>query len=185
MPNGSTKLHGWCAPPTTAKTLSARKSAYLNTARTAMFVPTPSGSNRRRWDRAKTATNVQLTATERAPRYCLREYALYISFFPQLIAGPIVRHDELIPQLALDPNRAGLSERFARGLVLLAIGLVKKLYLADALASAVDPVYAAAASGQAVGFADAWGATIAFALQIYFDFSSYSDMAIGCGKKLM
>ncbi|NQV20606.1 MAG: MBOAT family protein [Rhodospirillales bacterium] len=116
---------------------------------------------------------------EAAPAYRFRDYVLYVSFFPQLIAGPIVRHNEFIFQLKHDPLREGLSERLSRGLVLLLIGLVKKVFVADRLAQMADPVFAQAAAGQAITAADAWMADIAFGLQIYFDFSGYSDMAIG------
>ena len=114
-----------------------------------------------------------------APRYGLADYALYVTFFPQLVAGPIVRHDELIAQFARGPWAAGAAERVGRGLTLLTIGLAKKVFLADPLAEIVDPIFAAAGSGAALTFAEAWTATIGFTFQIYFDFSGYSDMAIG------
>ena len=114
----------------------------------------------------------------RAPRYRFRDYALYIALFPQILAGPLVRHREIVPQLPLPPARPGWEERLARGSALFVIGLGKKIFLADVLASYVNPCYAAAASGgMTVG--QAWAASIGFALQIYFDFSAYSDMAIG------
>ncbi|MCB1864889.1 MAG: MBOAT family protein [Chromatiales bacterium] len=106
-------------------------------------------------------------------------YATYIAFFPQLIAGPIVRHGELVGQFALDPLRDGLWSRLGQGAALLAIGLFKKVGLADHLALIANPVFGDAAAGQAVGTVDAWLASIAFWWQIYFDFSGYSDMAIG------
>lgn len=112
-----------------------------------------------------------------APVYGLRDYALYVAFFPQLIAGPIVRHNELVPQFAADPWRPGTAERLARGAVLLALGLCKKVFVADRLARVADPLFEAAHGG--LTFAEAWTAAAAFGLQIYFDFSAYSDMAIG------
>lgn len=114
----------------------------------------------------------------RAPLHGFRVYAFYVSYFPQLVAGPIVRHNELIPQIGDDPLRPGASERVSRGLVLFVIGLVKKFAIADQLAPHADAVWNAAGSG-AVTTIDAWTGTVAFALQIYFDFSGYSDMAIG------
>lgn len=114
-----------------------------------------------------------------APRYGLADYALYVTFFPQLIAGPIVRHDELIAQFVRGPLAPGAAERIGRGLTLLALGLAKKVFLADPLAEIVDPLFAAAGNGGALTFAESWIATIGFSLQIYFDFSGYSDMAIG------
>lgn len=113
-----------------------------------------------------------------APLYGFREYFLYVCFFSQLIAGPIVRHNELIPQLALDVRRDGLSERLSRGATMLTMGLFKKVVLADGAARIADPLFAGAASGP-LSFVDAWTATAAFTAQIYFDFSGYSDMAIG------
>jgi D-alanyl-lipoteichoic acid acyltransferase DltB (MBOAT superfamily) len=115
----------------------------------------------------------------RAPRYGLGEYALFVSFFPQLIAGPIVRHGQIIGQYRLHPLREGLHARFARGLLLLVAGLAKKVALADQLARIADPVFERALEGSAVATADAWAGTFAFGFQIYFDFSGYSDMAIG------
>ncbi|MCH7555173.1 MAG: MBOAT family protein [Proteobacteria bacterium] len=106
---------------------------------------------------------------------------LYISMFPQLIAGPIVRHDEIIHQYAASPLRAGLHERLSRGLVLLVIGLVKKVFIADNLALIADPLFATAAQGGSLTLGEGWTAAGAFGLQIYFDFSGYSDMAIGLG----
>lgn len=114
-----------------------------------------------------------------APVYGLRKYAFYVAYFPQLIAGPIVRHNELIPLLALDPLRPGVAERVSRGAVLFVIGLVKKFAIADRMAPHANDVFAAVAGGVPVGTADAWTGALAFTLQIYFDFSAYSDMAIG------
>ena len=114
-----------------------------------------------------------------APVYSLRDYALFVSFFPQLIAGPIVRHDQIIDQYALDPRRDSLHERFGQGLILLILGLIKKVALADELARIADPVFTTAAAAGSLSALDAWCGTLAFGLQIYFDFSGYSDMAIG------
>jgi alginate O-acetyltransferase complex protein AlgI len=114
-----------------------------------------------------------------APRYSLVDYALYVSFFPQLVAGPIVRHDELVPQFARPPLATGAAERMGRGLTLLAVGLARKVFIADPLGDIADPLFAAAGSGGAITFAESWFAALGFALQIYFDFSAYSDMAIG------
>ena len=117
----------------------------------------------------------------RAPRYGLRDYALFVSFFPQLISGPIVRHHEIIPQFSLDPRRPGLAERLGRGLTMFAIGLAKKVILADELAKASDLVFAKAVAGAPLVPLEAWGGVLAYTFQLYFDFSGYSDMAIGLG----
>ena len=115
----------------------------------------------------------------RGGEHDLLHYAAYVTFFPQLIAGPIVRHDELIPQLSLDPLRYGFWERLGRGTVLFCIGLAKKVFIADEMARIVDPAFADAAANGAIAFSDAWLGAGAFACQIYFDFSGYSDMALG------
>ncbi len=111
--------------------------------------------------------------------YGLLEFAAFVTFFPQLIAGPLVRHNEIIPQFALPPRRPQMWENLARGAALFLIGLAKKVALADTIAGVCDPVYARAAAGAHPGMAEAWAAAGSYALQIYFDFSGYSDMAIG------
>lgn len=106
------------------------------------------------------------------------DYALFVSFFPQLIAGPIVRHNELVPQLQQLPNRTDIDNNRARGLLLLTLGLAKKVYIADNLAEIANPLFDASLTTQFY-VVDAWIAILAFGFQIYFDFSGYSDMAIG------
>ena len=119
----------------------------------------------------------------RAPRYSLRDYGLYIALFPQILAGPLVRYYEIVPQFRLSPLREGWEARCVQGIALFLMGLGKKVLLADALASLADPVFAA--SGEpALAMGEAWTAALAFPLQIYFDFSGYSDMAIGLGLML-
>ena len=117
---------------------------------------------------------------KRAPLYGLLDYSVFISFFPQLIAGPIVRHSEFMPQLMKSPLRDGLSERLSRGLTLLTIGLAKKIIFADTLGKHANSVFDIAKS-MPPSLSESWSGTIAFSLQIYFDFSAYSDMAIGLG----
>ena len=80
----------------------------------------------------------------KAPIYRFSEFALYICFFPQLIAGPIVRHNEIITQFFEAPKRDGLDERLGRGLTLFVVGLGKKVLLADHLGKIADPVFAKA-----------------------------------------
>jgi D-alanyl-lipoteichoic acid acyltransferase DltB (MBOAT superfamily) len=112
----------------------------------------------------------------RAERDLLR-YAFFISFFPHLIAGPIVRYGILQPQLTVrhpfDPDRV------RSGLMLFAVGLAKKVLLADGLATYVDSYLATPSE---LGFVTAWSAVIGFGFQIYFDFSAYSDMALGLAR---
>ncbi len=118
-----------------------------------------------------------------APQYPFRRLSVFVMLFPQLIAGPIVRHHEIIPQLDRDPLRAGVAERLTRGITLFVIGLLLKVLVADKLARVVDPVFATAA-GATPDLWSAWLAVVAFALQIYFDFSAYSEMAIGIALML-
>ncbi len=111
----------------------------------------------------------------------LPKYAMFVSFFPHLIAGPIVRWTELGPQLA-DKSRYRLDwNNLAPGFTIFCLGIAKKILIADQLAPHVARVFDAAASGQSVTAIAAWGASIAYSLQLYFDFSGYSDMAVGLG----
>jgi alginate O-acetyltransferase complex protein AlgI len=105
-------------------------------------------------------------------------YTLFVSFFPHLIAGPLVHHAEMIPQFKR--GRTGRSSVLAaRGLAIFAAGLFKKVVIADNLAQFVSPVFAHLDAGGGVTTPWAWLAILAYSLQIYFDFSGYSDMAIG------
>src|SRR3954453_7996102 len=105
-------------------------------------------------------------------------YTLFVSFFPHLIAGPLVHHAEMIPQFKR--GRSGRSAVLAaRGLAMFAAGLFKKVVIADNLAQFVTPVFAHLDAGGGVTTPWAWLATLAYTLQIYFDFSGYSDMAVG------
>jgi D-alanyl-lipoteichoic acid acyltransferase DltB (MBOAT superfamily) len=116
----------------------------------------------------------------RAPRYGLVRYALYIAFFPQVLAGPLVRWSEIMHQFEERPyGRPDAAERFARGLMLLVVGLAKKVFLGDQLAAYVNPIFQRAAEGHVLTVAEAWQATLGFSFQIYFDFSGYTDMALG------
>lgn len=115
-----------------------------------------------------------------APRFDLTRYALYIAFFPQILAGPLVRWREIMHQFDERPyQRADADERIARGLMLLTAGLAKKVFLGDPLSEIANPVFAAAAAGKTLGVVEAWQGTLAFTFQIYFDFSGYTDMALG------
>ena len=113
--------------------------------------------------------------------YRFLDYALFVFFFPHLIAGPIVRHWEIIPQFAGHILKVNLADTSA-GLALFLVGLYKKMLLADPLSSFVATVYGAAGRGVILTWFDAWLGTLAFAMQIYFDFSGYSDMAIGLAR---
>lgn len=108
-------------------------------------------------------------------------YALFVTFFPQLIAGPIVHHKEMMPQFEAHRDDAPSLERLPLGLTFFSLGLFKKVVLAQQMALYADPVFSLAGEGKAVGAIDAWIAGLAYTLQLYFDFSGYSDMAIGLG----
>lgn len=113
----------------------------------------------------------------------LTRYGLFVSFFPHLIAGPIIHHAEMMPQFE-NRRRLRLSRWTAIGLMLMAVGLMKKLLLADKVAELSSPIFAAANNGETVHFFQAWTATLAYTFQIYFDFSAYSEMAIGLSLML-
>lgn len=106
-------------------------------------------------------------------------YALFISFFPQLIAGPIVHSSDVMPQFASLQNRMTFARNIAVGASIFVIGLSKKVLIADRLAPFADYVFGKAKNGVEVGVVDAWAGLSSYTLQIYFDFSAYSDMAIG------
>jgi alginate O-acetyltransferase complex protein AlgI len=113
--------------------------------------------------------------------YDFLSYCLFISFFPHLIAGPIVRFKQLVPQFAAAETFVFSQTNLATGLFIFAMGLFKKVMIADTFSPWVAPIFDHA---PAVVFSDAWGATLAFALQLYFDFSGYTDMAIGLALML-
>ncbi len=114
--------------------------------------------------------------------YGLLDFFEFVTFFPQLIAGPIVRHHEIIPQFADPVPAPDTAENLARGLLLFTIGLAKKAGIADTISVNPDALFAGAAAGHAPGLIASWVAAITYALQIYFDFSGYSDMAIGLAR---
>lgn len=106
-------------------------------------------------------------------------YALFVTFFPQLIAGPIVHHKEMLPQF-LDKALAKIDLRMiCVGLTIFSIGLFKKTVLADKAALYATPVFRAAETGDAITFIPAWTGALFYTMQLYFDFSGYCDMAIG------
>jgi alginate O-acetyltransferase complex protein AlgI len=106
-------------------------------------------------------------------------YALFVTIFPHLIAGPIIHHAQMRPQFGRLRTDAISSDMIMMGVVMFIIGLAKKVLLADNLVSGADAVFNAADHGLQLGATSAWIGTIAYTLQIYFDFSGYSDMAIG------
>jgi alginate O-acetyltransferase complex protein AlgI len=117
----------------------------------------------------------------RVRSFRFQDYCTFVLFFPQLIAGPIVHYREMMPQFHAAPCRFD-TENVTVGLTLLCFGLFKKIVLADNLAVFVTPIYGNAATGAKISFLLAWMAAIGFTLQIYFDFSGYTDMALGLAR---
>jgi alginate O-acetyltransferase complex protein AlgI len=114
--------------------------------------------------------------------YSLTDYSLFVTFFPQLIAGPIVHHSEVVPQFSGQRDWRPRAADFSVGLTQFAFGLFKKVVFADGVAQFANPVFDAARSGAFPSFYDSWIGALAYAFQLYFDFSGYSDMALGLGR---
>lgn len=114
--------------------------------------------------------------------YSFLHYCLFVTFFPQLIAGPIVHHREMMPQFLKDTVYKLKSKHLAIGFTIFAIGLFKKVIIADNISLYSTPVFNAAEAGIMLTFFEAWTGAIAYSLQLYFDFSGYSDMAIGIAR---
>jgi D-alanyl-lipoteichoic acid acyltransferase DltB (MBOAT superfamily) len=136
-----------------------------------------------------------------APPYTPISYTLFVTFFPQLIAGPIVHHQEIMPQFeravtapphtapttthhTADPAATSnpTSHHLAVGLTIFTLGLVKKIWIADPIATISSPLFDAASTGHVLTIVEAWSATLFYTFQLYFDFSGYSDMAIGAAR---
>jgi D-alanyl-lipoteichoic acid acyltransferase DltB (MBOAT superfamily) len=117
----------------------------------------------------------------RIESFSLRDFFLFALFFPQLIAGPIVHYREMMPQFHRATCRFD-KEDVSVGLTLFAFGLFKKVVLADAISPLIAPIYDQAASGVPISLLTAWMAALGFTMQIYFDFSGYTDMALGIAR---
>jgi alginate O-acetyltransferase complex protein AlgI len=111
-------------------------------------------------------------------------YTSFVAFFPTLLAGPITLYSEMGPQLGIRPQRKGVAQNLLVGLIIFSLGLFKKTVFADTIGLWVDPIFAAVHKGSYPGFFLGWGAALSYTLQIYFDFSGYSDMAIGVARML-
>ena len=109
-------------------------------------------------------------------------YGLFVTYFPHLIAGPVLHHKEMMPQFAQSNTYLPRWENFAAGIAIFSIGLFKKVVVADGIAPFSSPAFNAAAAGQSLSFLEAWGGALAYSFQLYFDFSAYSDMAIGLSR---
>lgn len=108
-------------------------------------------------------------------------YMLFVLFFPHLIAGPIVHHKEMLPQFHRPETYRMDASNLVLGITAFGLGLFKKVCIADPLSVHTPLAFGASVEGLAPNFADAWLGSLAYTLQIYFDFSGYSDMAIGLG----
>ena len=118
-----------------------------------------------------------------AKQFDFISYAASVTFFPHLIAGPIVRYRDLVPQFSRDSVMKSYDPTdLVVGLTIFFIGLFKKVILGDTIAVHANMAFSAAAVGAQATFLEAWGAVMAFNFQIYFDFSGYSDMAIGLAR---
>lgn len=113
--------------------------------------------------------------------YNLVHYGLFVTYFPHLIAGPVLHHKEMMPQFARASTYKLSYENFSVGLTIFFFGLFKKVIFADGVAAYVAPVFDVAGGGSPT-FIEAWGGALAYTLQLYFDFSGYSDMAIGLSR---
>lgn len=110
--------------------------------------------------------------------YSFFNYSLFVTFFPHLIAGPILYHKDIIPQFSKLRNFVFSHKNMALGIAMFAIGLFKKVIIADTIAPWVNLVFS---KPEAVSFIEAWIGAIGYTLQLYFDFSGYSEMALGLG----
>lgn len=117
-------------------------------------------------------------------KYNFTDYCLFVTFFPHLIAGPIVHHKDLIPQFQNKNSFVFHPENLGEGFTMFCIGLFKKTIIADGIGQYANVVYDYVGAGGQVSFIPAWMGALAYALQIYFDFSGYSDMAIGLARLL-
>ena len=120
---------------------------------------------------------------DRLPAPRLANWLLFVTYFPHLIAGPIIHHREMMPQFARSalPRRA---ENLSVGISIFIVGLFKKAVIADGIATYATPVFAAPRLGIDPTFLAAWGGALAYTFQLYFDFSGYSDMAVGLSRML-
>ena len=109
-------------------------------------------------------------------------YGLFVTYFPHLIAGPVLHHKEMMPQFALPQTYRINWENLSVGLSIFSMGLFKKVVLADGIAVYAGHPFIIAAEGGTLSFIEAWGGALAYTFQLYFDFSGYSDMAIGISR---
>jgi alginate O-acetyltransferase complex protein AlgI len=111
--------------------------------------------------------------------YKFAHYGLFVTYFPHLVAGPVLHHAQMMPQFGSESTYRLQTANIAAGMAIFAIGLAKKVILADGISPFADAVFDAADAGVRPSFEEAWIGSLAYTFQIYFDFSGYSDMAIG------
>jgi D-alanyl-lipoteichoic acid acyltransferase DltB (MBOAT superfamily) len=119
---------------------------------------------------------------DKAKQESFLNYLLFVSFFPKLIAGPIVRHQDLMPQFKEHSPYKFNQENLVVGITIFSIGFFKKAIFANSMAGFANPVFDLAAKGVTLTFFEVWVGALAYTLQLYFDFSGYSDMAIGIAR---
>ena len=107
------------------------------------------------------------------------QYTLFVSFFPHLLAGPLLNHRQMMPQFSMPENFVIQKEKIVTGLLIFAVGLAKKVLIADTLNGYVSTFYTSLARGSGPNFLASWTACVGYTFQLYFDFSGYSDMAVG------
>jgi alginate O-acetyltransferase complex protein AlgI len=117
-----------------------------------------------------------------AKEYDFVHYCLFVTYFPHLIAGPVLHHKEMMPQFSSSNTYRFEYDNMAIGISLFFFGLFKKTVLADNVSGYATPVFEAAARGEDVATFEAWGGALSYTLQLYFDFSGYTDMAIGSSR---
>jgi alginate O-acetyltransferase complex protein AlgI len=111
-------------------------------------------------------------------------YLLFVAYFPHLISGPVLHHSQMMPQFRDRRTYQLRSNNILTGLFMVSAGLIKKVLLADEFSQYASPIFNAARDGAPLGFIVAWTGALAYTLQIYFDFSGYTDMAIGLSRML-
>lgn len=116
---------------------------------------------------------------EKAHAYTFADYLYFVTFFPHLVAGPILNHKAIIPQIGAPKFGRLRSDNVLAGLIFLSFGLFKKVIVADSIAPQVDLLFAHAGS---LSILETWAAALFYTFQLYFDFSGYSDMAVGLGR---
>ena len=119
---------------------------------------------------------------QRVTDFSFSHYGLFVTYFPHLIAGPILHHSQMMPQFGLRKTYVFDTSSFAVGMAIFALGLIKKVILADGISPYADAIFKPVDAGHIPTLAEAWLGASAYTLQLYFDFSGYSDMAIGLSK---